>query len=531
MLHPSTRRLLQAALLVPVLATLPAGAQVITEELKISPDTGGLQFPDIGLQFGNSVWIEGTTVLVGAPRYDSIEGQIFAGAAFLYDISTGQQISRMTPQSPLGSGDALGTSVAMSGGIAIAGASGDDTLGNNAGAAYLFDAATGQQLLKLTASDAAAGDSFGRSVAISGSVAVVGASSDDDGFSNAGSAYIFDTSTGAQLFKLVAPDPIQNGLFGSHVAISGTTVLIGAESGASTGPGEGAVYVFNANSGTYLRTLTPNDPGSGDAFGAGVSQSLAISGNTAVIGAGGDDDDGINSGSAYVFDITTGDQLFKLTASDAIEGGTFGSSVSVSGDTAIIGSTGAGGVGPITGAAYLFDIATGQELFKLTASDGAVQDRFGWSVAISGGIAVVGARDHDDPEFNAGSAYVFQLAPFIQQQPASLVVTAGQTAELTTAASSINAVQYQWRRDGTVLADGGNISGAQSPTLSIVATPDDAGYYDCVLTNATASTTTEQAVLSVRPDPNACFVDVNNDGLVNFFDISLFINAFNAGCP
>lgn len=526
MLKQFNRRLAPLALLAPILAVLPAGAQVITEDLKIIPNTEDLQFPDIGVHFGNSVSIEGTTAMIGVPRYDGPGGLIFAGAAYLYDIGTGQQISQMMPQG-LNSNDGFGTSVAISGGIAIVGAPYDSEGGGSAGAAYLFDAATGQQLFKLTASDAESQDTFGGAVAIAGGVAVVGSRGDDDGVNLSGAAYIFDVATGQQLFKLAAPDPFTEGLFGQSVAISGTTVLVGAERTASLGLGEGAVYVFNASTGTYLRTLTPTDPENGDAFG----KSIAVSGDTAIVGAQGNDDDGTNSGSVYLFDINTGGQLHKLTASDAGELAGFGTSVSISGNTAIIGATGSAGVGPSTGAAYLFDITTGVEGFKLIGSDGGVNDRFGHSVAFSGGIAVVGARDDDEADTDAGAAYFFQLAPFIQQQPGSLVVTAGETAELTTAGVSLSAVQYQWRRDGIDLNDGGNISGAQAPTLSIVTTPDDAGYYDCVLTNDTGSATTNQVVLSVRPDPNACVADLNGDGLLNFFDVSVFLTAYGAGCP
>jgi len=186
--------------------------------------------------------------------------------------------------------------------------------------AQFFDQET-----KLTASDAAASDVFGRSVAISGNTALVGASGDDDDDddTNSGSAYLFDITTGNQLFKLTASDAAALDFFGSSVAISG---------------------------------------------------------NTALVGAFGDDDGGSRSGSAYLFDITTGNQLFKLTASDAAAFDLFGKSVAISGNTALVGANG-DDAGPGSGSAYLFDITTGNQLAKLTASDAAALDFFGWQSA------------------------------------------------------------------------------------------------------------------------------------------------------
>ena len=207
----------------------------------------------------------------------------------------------------------------------------------------------GDQLFKLLPDDGAAEDEFGRSVAISGATAIVGAFGDDDNGDTSGSAYLFDTTTGRQIFKLLANDGAFNDRFGFSVAISGATAIVGA----------------------FL-----------------------------------DDDNRENSGSAYLFDTTTGRQIAKLLANDGAALDFFGVSVAISGTTAIVGASG----DDCSGSAYLFDTTTGRQLFKLLPDDGAPFDQFGLSVAISGATAIVGARGDDDNGGNSGSAYLFDAS-------------------------------------------------------------------------------------------------------------------------
>ena len=301
--------------------------------------------------------------------------------------------------------DQFGVSVAISGTTAIVGARGDDA-GSNSGSAYLFDTTTGQQLFKLTASDAAAKDFFGFSVAISGTTAIVGAWQDDDAGTDSGSAYLFDTATGQQIFKLTASDAAAKDFFGVSVGISGTTAIVGAWRDDDAGADSGSAYLFDTTTGQQLFKLTASDAAAEDAFG----WSVAISGTTAIVGAYQDDDAGFGSGSAYLFDTTTGQQLFKLTASDAGSIDWFGESVSISGTTAIVGAWldfDPAGLG--SGSAYLFDTTTGQQITKITASDAAEFDEFGRSVGISGSSAICGARLDDDAGSGSGSAYVFNM--------------------------------------------------------------------------------------------------------------------------
>ncbi|MCH8879727.1 MAG: AAA family ATPase [Planctomycetes bacterium] len=151
--------------------------------------------------------------------------------------------------------------------------------------------------------------------------------------------------------------------------------------------------------------VPPSDGAAIDFFG----YSVAISGTTAIVGAWGDDDNGAGSGSAYTFDITTGQQLAKLLPEDGSAGDGFGRSVAISGATAVVGAVYYDD-GSDSGSAYLFDTTTGQQLAKLLSDDGEPDDWFGLSVAISGPTAIVGAHRHDDNGSSSGAAFLFDAA-------------------------------------------------------------------------------------------------------------------------
>ncbi len=290
--------------------------------------------------------------------------------------------------------DQFGASVATNGIIAVLGAEFNDANGANSGSAYVFNITTGEQLFKLLPDDGAAGDHFGGSVAVSGTITVITANDDNDNGSLSGSAYVFDVTTGQQLFKLLPDDGSAFGRFGSSVAVNETTIVVGSRDSA---------YVFDVLTGQQLFKLLPDDGAAGQGFGKSVSVSETI----AVIGASRDNDNGGNSGSAYLFDVTTGLQLFKLLPDDGAATNFFGGSVAVNGMRAIVGATGASDNGFFSGAAYVFDVTTGLQLLKLLASDGASLDTFGSSVALSGTIAVIGAASDDDSGDASGSAFAF----------------------------------------------------------------------------------------------------------------------------
>jgi hypothetical protein len=347
----------------------------------------------------------------------------------------------------------FGTSVAIDGDFMVVGASG------NVGAVYLYQKTTTgswQLIKKLLASDGGVNDLFGYAVAISGNTVVVGAFGnyyDIRTTSNRGSAYIFERNQGGannwgQAKKLIGSGRTRKDLFGSAVAISGNTVVVGARGNYSAG----SVYIFSRNQGGtnlwgQIKKLEVSDGRAGDGFGS----SLAISGNTLVVGALGDDiGTNADQGSAYIFLRDRGGtnawgQIKKLVASDGKALDHFGSSGAISGNTVVVsayiferdqGGAKAWGevkrlmgkvassvaisgdsivVGTIPGqVAYLFKRnkqglnAWGLDK-RFLPSDPAPEDSFGSSVAISANTTVVGAPGDDiGDNFDQGSAYIFK---------------------------------------------------------------------------------------------------------------------------
>ncbi len=320
--------------------------------------------------------------------------------------------------------DDFGCAVSLSGSIAVVGA-----CSSNAGraAAYVFvkNGSVWTQQAKLTASDGAAGDNFGGSVSVSGVTALVGASQKNSG---QGAAYVFVQSGGtwSQQAELTASDGAAGDNFGVSVSLSGSTAIIGASAKTvNANSGQGAAYVF-AQSGTawsQQAKLTASDGATADNFGRSVS----VSGNMAAAGAYGKAVNGnAAQGAAYVFvqSGTAWSQQAKLTATDGAASDQFGWSVSLNGNICTVGAPGkAANTNAGQGAAYVFSPsgAIWSQLVKLTASDGAANDAFGWSVA-SGIPALVGAYRKNAGQ---GAAYLFAQSGGTWSQQTELTASDG----------------------------------------------------------------------------------------------------------
>ncbi len=297
---------------------------------------------------------------------------------------------------------------------------------------------------RLAASDGASFDYFGSSVAVSGDTAVVGAPRDDcPSFprDDCGSAYVFVRSGNSwtEQAKLTASDRTANDRFGQSVSVSGDTAVVGAPfDDCAAGGGCGSAYVFvrSGSSWTEQAKLTASDAAFNDVFGWSVS----VSGDTAVVGAYQADAPALDSGAAYVFarSGSSWTEQAKLTASDGAADDNLGWSVSVSGDTAVAGAYRADAPAFDSGAAYVFarSGSSWSEQAKLTAPGGAADDYFGWSVAVSGDTAVVGAIHDDAPTLDSGSAYVFVQSGFTWSLQAAL--TASDAAASDTFGSSVS---------------------------------------------------------------------------------------------
>jgi hypothetical protein len=386
--------------------------------------------------------------------------------------------------------DWFGFSVAISGDTAVVGACYDD-VGANAdqGSAYVFTRTAGiwSQQQELTAADGAAGDNFGYSVAISGDTVVVGAIYDDVGENpEQGSAYVFVRTAGVwtQQQKLTAADGAPVDWFGFSVAVAGDTAVVGAyyaDVGAHMN--EGAAWVFTRTAGvwTQQQKLTSVDGAANDAFG----YSVAVSGDSVVVGAIWDNV-GANrdQGSAYIFvrSGTTWSQEQKLTAADGATDDYFGYSVAVSGDSVVVGAVWDNvGANRDQGSAYAFtrSATVWSQQAKLTAADGATDDCFGWSISLSGDSAVVGTYgDNVGTNVSQGSAYVFSRSGTEWSQQSKLTATDGAAMDFfgmsVAVSGDTTVVGAVWDDLGASVHQGSAyvfIPGAAGPAITAVAPP------------------------------------------------------------
>jgi len=369
-------------------------------------------------RFGRSVGVFGDTVLVGADGDDDPVSS--AGSAYVFvnvntENPTQYKMGASDPEPSL----YFGYSVSLSGGTALIGAYRDNNAnGDGAGAAYVkTDVDTGGPYdeFKIIAPDGKEYDYFGVSVSMSGSTALVGAEGEDSKGNNAGAAYVFvNANTGnPTAYKLTASDGGAYDSFGNSVSMSGSTALVGAYLNSNTnGANAGGVYVYrNADTQTpdELKLIAPNGA-SEDWFGASVSQS----GTNALVGAPGDDDLGSNAGGVWFFKGTdTGNpSAEEFFAFDGEENSFFGACVSLSGDRAIVGAYGDDDQGTDAGAAYVLDgLASGSPTqFKITASHGTAGDYLGYSVSMDGDQFVIGAHGRNLGEGMVISSFFSQIS-------------------------------------------------------------------------------------------------------------------------
>ncbi len=409
--------------------------------------------------------------------------------------------------------DYFGESVAISNNIAVIGARWDEDNGTRAGAAYVFDTTTGRLIAKLLPDDGAPFDFFGISVAIHNDTVAVGATFSDTAFANSGAVYLFDASTGQQIAKLQPNDNESEKHFGRSIAIYNNFVLIGATGDNDNGDASGSAYLFDRTTATQLFKLLPDDGAEDDVFGV----SVAINDATAIVGSTGDDDKGSHTGSAYLFDLFTGSQTAKLTPRDATSSDFFGSAIAATNTTIVITSPGDDDNGPNSGSAYLFD-TNGQQIDKLLPNDGAPSDFFGTSAAIKDATVVIGAMRDDDNGEDSGSAYIFDTT------------TGNQVTKL----HPINGTRAD--QFGQSIAIDGNTILVGAPNTDNISAD-----------SASAHLFTNACLPDINRDGNLNFLDVSAylssyahqdpvadfilDDNINFLDVSVFLSAFGNSCP
>jgi hypothetical protein len=334
----------------------------------------------------------------------SVDGNTALIGAYVY-VRTGDVWIEQAKLEASDSTYSFGNSVSIDGDTAVVtGAFGDDPE-FAPGAAYVFVRAgdVWTEQAKLT-SDSELWDAFGCAVAIDGDTIVVGANGDDDNENGIGAAHIFvrTDDVWTKQSKIVASDYPSFDRFGDSVSIDGDTVVIGAPHDGRNGWNAGAAYVFvrTGDVWTEQAKILASDGAAEDRFGLSVS----VFGDTVIIGTPHRPESESAAGAAYVF-VRTGDtwtEQTKLVASDSKIDDWFGNSVSVFGDTATIGAPHPGYPPIAPGAAYMFRRINDDwvEQAVLISSDGEEGDLFGWSVSHDNHTALIGT-------IRAGAAYVF----------------------------------------------------------------------------------------------------------------------------
>jgi len=251
--------------------------------------------------------------------------------------------------------------------------------------------------------DGAANDRFGISVAVGSGRIVVGAGFDDDNGSSSGSAYIYDLD-GNLLSKITASDGAADDTFGLSVAVGSGRIVVGARADDDNGSSSGSAYIFDL-AGNQLAKITASDGATSDLFGDPV----AVGSGRIVVGAQGNDDNGSSSGSAYIYDLD-GNELTKITASDAVAGDGFGRTVAVGNGRIVVGSPFVDtDIGSNIGAVYIFDLE-GNELAKISSGEGRDNEYYGAAVAVGSGRIVVGvSRHYENSRIYIGTVYVYDL--------------------------------------------------------------------------------------------------------------------------
>jgi len=366
---------------------------------------------------GHNVDISGNVGVMSAPGHDH-NGKSSGGVfVFSRQLEKWEQMAELSPHDAT-AGDNFGSAVAVDGKTIVAGAVGSAQKGQWAGAAYIFDQQAGSkwtQTAKIFSSSAAAGRYFGNAVDIAGDIVLVGEYQDSQKATAAGAAHIFRRSANGSWShrqKLTAADGAVRDYFGHEVALSGDTALIAADGDDDKGTGSGSAYVFSRDkTGKWIQSakLLAQDGAKDDYFGIAV----AIDGGVAIVGAFGDDDRASRSGAAYVFarqNDGTWKQAQKLVPRRRATNCHFGNALALQGGVLAVGAPGDDESAEAAGSVHVYHVdpnGVWRQSSKLLAKSGQVNDRFGWRVSVSAGAILVAAYGKDDKAVNAGAGYVF----------------------------------------------------------------------------------------------------------------------------
>jgi cysteine-rich repeat protein len=363
--------------------------------------------PAAGDLFGSSLATLGPNLVVGTPLHDA-PNALNTGVAYVLSGNTAVLLRTLQNPTP-DPGDEFGFAVATVGTNVVIGAPFDDSAGEDAGAVYVFDGASGTLIRTLLNPAPANNRRFGWTIAAVDSNVLISAPQDDSGAGGGGAAYLYDVVTGVLRQVFLNPAPAAGDDFGFAVAAAGSNVIIGAPRHDTPATqfeaakaDTGAAYVFDGSTGALLRTLLSPDQHAGDEFGwsvAGVGANVLV----------GDPNDH-NEGAALLFDTTTGTLRHTLVKSVRTPLDAFGYRVAALGnDKALVSALGDDTGTLNAGAVYVFSTVDGSLLETFQKAAPHSDDDFGRAVVSLGPTRVfVGAPMDDTVTTDAGAVYSFE---------------------------------------------------------------------------------------------------------------------------
>ena len=384
-------------------------------------------------RFGSSISIDGNTMVVGI-NHNTQKGSATGSAYVLEKVNNDWTFTAKLTASDGKESDRLGMSVAISGDTVIVGCPPSNAKSLKSGTAYIFERNKGGannwgEVAKLVAGDGTWGDQFGISVSIFNDTAVVGADLADNNVSDTGKAYVFERNANGhnnwgETKVLLANDGGAKDHFGKSVDIYDDLIVVGAPTANINGiVDDGAVYVFERNAvgadkWEQIKKLAANNDNEAEGL---FGTSVAIFENAVVIGANGESNSSTSNGhagAAYIFERNVSDgkwtNVRRLVTNDTKEITAFGFAVDIYENVVVVGAYKDSKNAELAGAAYIFDRNKGGsrnwgEVRKLFANDGAKNDLYGKSVAISADIVAVGSPQKNNEDIiDTGSLYIYE---------------------------------------------------------------------------------------------------------------------------
>ncbi len=513
-----------AVLLSSLLASI-ASAQVITET-----NTTIFPTPELAIQrdFGLDVAAYGPlNIAVGAPV---VGAGPRIGRVLVYEAIFGGLIHEIFPPEEAENPFFFGAQVEISGDTLVV--SNNKQIGvNEPGEVFVHDLVTGNFLFELAPINPLADElSFGYDIAIEGNIIAV---SQPDYDSLKGCVYLYDATDGSLIDVIYGDTYFPNvhfPRFGDQIVLSGGKLAVSHQEIALTEPVTPSVFIFDTNTRTLLNQAFPTpEIISDDRWG----DAIAMNDETLIVCAPGDDPFGEDSGSAFAYDTSTGAFRTRLDLMNITPAGTtrqmrMDAEINEEGLVAIYSSGRESGLLG-NGSVDLFDSITGSQVGTLEPFDGQKSSYFGGALAFNGSSISVSDTFLDVGE--VARVYQFVTGATITLQPQSYVIDEPAIATMQVAAP--NGIDYRWFKDDELIENGPSFDGVTTNTLNITAGPETVGAYTCRVTSAATSDVFSDPGYLVYQGASvpACQADFNDDGLLNFFDVSLFIQTYTAGCP